>query len=454
MTWKACVRGSLAVFFGGAVVLASVAARGAEEERLVFVLGEGTGAEEIASRVASRLTAPYVARDPAPLRRSLTAARAPSLAAASKERAKDAKLVSRAWIAVRRAHADAAVLVQVRRSKQAVSAHLWLIEGSGDGASTLDREIALPAGASASDVSDAIWSALASDLSSGGAPAPEATTPQSKDAPAPPKSGEVAQPTTAAAPSPGPPSPPASEPERAAARPTREDALFVIRALVEVGTRHFSYVDRVTTSLRSYDLLAAPLVGVHGELSPFSRTNVPVLKDFSVIGDYRLALGLSSTDSAGDSVSTSWSSFDVGARERVHLSQSLALGLHGGYGQNDYTFGAVSAGTTLPDVQYRFIAVGLDANLALSRLSLYASGSYLGVLSAGRIGTYFPRATVAGVEGTIGVAYSLAFGFELSLEVAYTRFFYSMNPQPGDADVAGGALDQMGRGAFGVGYVF
>jgi hypothetical protein len=422
-------------------------------ERLVFVLGDGTD-DEVASRVASRLTAPYVARDPAPLRRSLTAARAPSLAAASKESAKDAKLVSRAWLAVRRAHADAAVLVYVRRSKQEVSAHLWLIEAKGDGASTLDQEITLPAGASAADVTDAIWTTLAPDLSSPGAPAPESTAPQSKDLPATPKGVEITQPTTAVAPSPEPPSPPAREPERAADRRTRKDALFVVRALVEVCTRHFSYLDRVTSSLRSYDLLAAPLVGVHGELFPLSRTKVPVLKDVSVIGDYRLAFGLSSTDATGDSVSTSWSSFDVGARERVHLNESLALGLHGGYGQNDYTFGAVSEGTTLPDVQYRFVAAGLDANLTLSRLSLYLSGSYLGVLSAGLIGTYFPRATLGGVEGTIGVAYSLAYGFELSLEVAYTRFFYSMNPEPGDAYVAGGALDQMGRGALGVGYVF
>ena len=454
MTWKTWARGSLAAFFAWAVVLASVRASGAEEERLVFVLGDGMDADKVASRVASRLTAPYVARDPAPLRRSLTAARAPSLAAASKESAKDAKLVSRTWLAVRRAHADAAVLVYVRRSKQEVSAHLWLIEAKGDGASTLDQEMTLPAGASVADVTDATWTTLAPDLSSPGAPALEATAPQPKDPPATQKGVAITQPTTAVALSPEPPSPPGSELERAADRRTREHALLVVRALVEVGTRHFSYVDRVTTSLRSYDLLAAPLVGVHGELSPFSRTRVPVLKDFSVIGDYRLALGLSLTDSAGDSVSTSWSSFDIGARERVHPNKSLALGLHGGYGQNDYTFGAVSAGTTLPDVQYRFIAVGLDANLTLSGLSLYLSGSYLGVLSAGLVGTYFPRATVGGVDGTIGVAYSLAFGFELSLEVAYTRFFYSMNPQPGDAYVAGGGLDQLGRGALGVGYVF
>jgi hypothetical protein len=43
---------------------------------------------------------------------------------------------------------------------------------------------------------------------------------------------------------------------------------------------------------------------------------------------------------------------------------------------------------------------------------------------------------------------------ELSLEVAYTRFFYTLNPQPGDALVAGGALDQMAFGSLGAAYMF
>jgi hypothetical protein len=87
-------------------------------------------------------------------------------------------------------------------------------------------------------------------------------------------------------------------------------------------------------------------------------------------------------------------------------------------------------------------------------LSVYAAASYLGVLSTGPLGTYFTRARVGGVEGRAGAAYTLARGVELSLEASYTRFFYSLNPQPGDAYVAGGALDQLLRGSLGVAYLF
>jgi hypothetical protein len=38
--------------------------------------------------------------------------------------------------------------------------------------------------------------------------------------------------------------------------------------------------------------------------------------------------------------------------------------------------------------------------------------------------------------------------------MAYARFFYTLNPQPGDSYVAGGALDQMAFGSLGAAYVF
>jgi hypothetical protein len=441
-----------------AAALATRDARAAEE-RAVVVLGDGTDGEEVASRVGSHLAAPYAAKDAGPLRRALTGAHAPSLALAAKESARDTKLVNRVWLALRGAHVSSAVLVHVRRSKRAVSAHVWLVETGGDGAATVDREVTLPASAGASEVSDAVWNAVASSLSSSSA--------TDAVAPPPPASVESAKtadsPSPVIAPSPPPPAPsprpseeqPVHESDPSQRRRGREEALFAVRVLLEAGTRHFSYVDRLTTTLRSYDLLAAPLVGVDGAVYPLARTRVAVLKDLGITGDYRLAFALSSSDSSGASVSTSWSAFDVGARERIHLNDSAVLGVHGGYGQNDYTFsGALGQGAKLPDASYHFVSGGIDADLALARLSLYVSASYLGVLSTGTVGTYFPRATVGGVEGALGAAYAIVGGLEVSIEVAYTRFFYSMNPQPGDAYVAGGALDQMGQGAVGVGYVF
>ena len=41
----------------------------------------------------------------------------------------------------------------------------------------------------------------------------------------------------------------------------------------------------------------------------------------------------------------------------------------------------------------------------------------------------------------------------MSLSGAYTRLFYSFNPVPGDASVAGGALDEQTRVLAGFAYV-
>jgi hypothetical protein len=180
-----------------------------------------------------------------------------------------------------------------------------------------------------------------------------------------------------------------------------------------------------------------------------------VLKDLGVTFDYARAFGLSSADSSGTPVSTTWSVFDVGAHERIPAGRSWLFGLHGGYGQMTYSFdGALDTPAALPGVQYSYVRGGADARVALGAFSVYGYGSYLYVLSTGPLGGYFTRATAGGIEGRLGLARDLGRGFEASLEVSYTRFFSSLNPQPGDTYVAGGALDQMAFGSLGVAYVF
>jgi hypothetical protein len=231
--------------------------------------------------------------------------------------------------------------------------------------------------------------------------------------------------------------------------------MVVLRASVEMGSRNFQYVDRLTPTLRSYSLFAAPMVRVDGELYPLARSGLPVLEGLGVTADYAAAFALSSSDASGASVDTSWSRLDVGVRERVALGRAVLLGLRGGYGQILYSFGASPDATTeVPSVEYHFVRAGADVRFLVDALSLYAGGSYLGVLSTGPVGTYFPRETVGGVEARAGVAYGLGAGFQLSLEASYTRFFYTLNPVPGDAYVAGGAVDQMASASLGLGYLF
>jgi hypothetical protein len=228
-----------------------------------------------------------------------------------------------------------------------------------------------------------------------------------------------------------------------------------VGAAIQGGSRDFRYVDRLTPTLRPYDLSAAPLVSIDGELYPLGRSHTPVLKDLGATFDYAMAFGLASTDSAGSPIATSWSAFDVGLRQRIPISRAVLLGLHAGYGEIDYSFhGSLATTAQLPGVEYRFLRAGLDARATVGSFAVYASGSYLDVLSTGLVGTYFARASVGGVEGRVGVAYALARGVELSLEGGYTRFFYTLNPEPGDAYVAGGALDQMARGSLGLAYLF
>jgi hypothetical protein len=54
----------------------------------------------------------------------------------------------------------------------------------------------------------------------------------------------------------------------------------------------------------------------------------------------------------------------------------------------------------------------------------------------------------------MGAAFEIASGFEARLEGSYRRFFYAMNPRPGDPFVAGGALDEFWGAEAKVAYVF
>jgi hypothetical protein len=436
----------------------------AEEPRSLVIVGEGADGEELASDVAAHVAAPYRLKETASFRKALNSGRAPALGAALKSPATDAKLVARARAAAQAAHADAAILLFAHRSKRAAAVHVWLVSASGQGRAEVDKDVSLGSRASVDDLADAAWNAVAPGLSARSTPPSEVASAPSKaaaDAPEAPESSSATATPSAAATDARAVAPEADQAPASADVAPRDPtdgwgtSLAVLRASIEAGTRNFGYVDRLTSTLRPYNLTAAPLAAVSAELYPLARTGTPVLKDFGATVDYAMAFGLASADSAGTSVSTSWSAFDLGVRERILLGRSVILGLHGGYGEIDYTFsGALNTTAELPSVQYRFVRGGMDGRVALGAVAVSLSGSYLGVLSTGPMGSYFGRATVGGVEGSLGVSHAFGHGFELAAEFAYTRFFYTLNPEPGDAYVAGGALDQMARGSMSVAYAF
>ncbi len=433
------------VAFVGPVAAAAVAApANADDGRRVVFVAEGPEGDALVRALASRLPVSYVASDAHAFRAALSRGASPALAPALKSRHADSQLIAKAETAARSAHVDVVVLVVVRRAKHEKIAHVWVVD-SHDAGPLVDEDVTLPP-SEAADAAASIWSEITSAF--------------------PP---EAAEPTNALAEPPTPANPPppvatlgATDPSGSVnavpdLAPRAGDAaappLFRLGAAVQGGSRHFSYVDRLTATLRPYDLWLAPMAAVDGELDPFARSRSPWLERLGLSADCARAFGVSSADSAGARVSTTWQTFHVDVRERVPVGASVMLGAHAGYGGIDFSFdGEVDATSQLPSVGYRFVRIGADGQARLGGFVLFAEASYLAVQSTGAMGDLFPRESVGGVEAHAGATRSITRSLDATLDLAYTRFFYDFRPQPGDAYVAGGALDQMAYASAGLAY--
>jgi hypothetical protein len=420
----------------------------ADDPQRVAIVATGPDGDAIASGIASHLSAPY-GSDSDGFRSALGAGGARLLPLAAKRHDKDAELVKRARAAARSAHVDKAILVHVERSRKATVVHVWVIEPQGSGSAPIDQDVRLGAGATAGDETDAAWNAVASEFPAKASPAPVV---DDSTKTSPPVSKATDEPTAKA---PDDEAPSASSGEHSPSEHTRANAFAVLGAAMQGGSRHFSYVDRLTPTLRPYDLSVAPLFAIHGEIYPFSNTSIPVISGLGAIGDYARAFGLGSEDSAGNQVGTSWQAFDLGLRERLLLGRSFILGVDLGYGDDNFAFDSpVTPTAQLPSTNYEIFRGGLDGRFVHDKLSVQASASYLAVLSTGEFGTVFPRTSVGGVEASVGASYTVAPSLEATLALVYTRFFYDLQPVPGDSYVAGGALDQMATVSLGLAYLF
>jgi hypothetical protein len=108
-----------------------------------------------------------------------------------------------------------------------------------------------------------------------------------------------------------------------------------------------------------------------------------------------------------------------------------------------------------PAVNYRYLRAGLDLSIPLwSRYALAAAVGYRHVLASGEIESadYFPRSSARGFDAELEMSAALLWGFDLRAGAALERYGHDLQPQPGDANVAGGALDQYPRLYLRLGY--
>jgi hypothetical protein len=226
---------------------------------------------------------------------------------------------------------------------------------------------------------------------------------------------------------------------------------------VEVAGRQFTYNDGITSNLRPYDISGTLMPVVWGELYPFAATSLPVLRDLGAVFSYAAAFDIRSVAADGQVVSTAWRRGEAGLRERFRPAgaRGPVVGVSGTLGSQEFLFSNAGAlQDQVPSVSYTTLRAAFDGRLPLWRFALTGCFGYDGALSAGQVEGRFRGASIGGIDAGAGVAFRVATGVETLAGFDYTRYFYAFHPQPGDAYVAGGALDQFFGFRLGASYVY
>ncbi|MFL5320087.1 MAG: hypothetical protein ACJ790_10570 [Myxococcaceae bacterium] len=228
---------------------------------------------------------------------------------------------------------------------------------------------------------------------------------------------------------------------------------------VHAFTRSFTYNQPLQGSLASYKLSSGPSVGVNalwfaGKLADDESP----LKNLGAAVAAETAFGIGSAAQDGSRVGTSAYQFDVGARYRIPLDQHRVV-LGAGYGQRAFSVADTQDAvlSMVPDVSYKFVSIRAAGRYVINeQLSLNATVAYLHLLGTGELGSakFFPRLSGAGVEASVFVGYEILPKWEVRVGADLQRFFFALHPEPGDQNVAGGAVDQFFAGTARVAYKF
>ncbi len=240
----------------------------------------------------------------------------------------------------------------------------------------------------------------------------------------------------------------------------------------DLGGRFFGYHQPLTSNLRDYSVFGAPGFVLAAEVYPMAMLHTPVVQGVGIVGDFRMALGLGSKTKDGTQVDTSWNRFDVGLRFRQPLAKlekkgdkAVVLGLRGTFGRDAFTLTTKDAtlAQETPSVSYLFMRVGLDGEFPAGPIFLHLKAGYLGAFSAGAASDRFKKLStgrpggapkLGGIDVGGGLTVPIISGFEVRFTGEYVRWFHAFHPKPGDAYIAGGAIDQNIHLELGPAYVF
>jgi hypothetical protein len=336
----------------------------------------------------------------------------------------------------------AAVLVgRVTKEKGKWKVRLWLVEGAS-GNEQGPEDVILDAPGDAQSDSD-LKSTVEEMLERYGKDTPAASAEPS------PPAGEPTGGTVSADEDHGPSS---NRPHGVMAR-----SMLEVEVGADAAGRNFNYNDGITSNLRSYNVLPAALATGSVELFPLADQK-SFLRDIGVIGSYARSLFLGSSVGSGVSIRTVESSISAGLRMRLHPwgDAGPIIGVSDAYTSQAVTFDPAGGGidNEIPAVNYQANRTGVDARIPFGSFALLGGAGFRAVLDAGEVAQRFRLSSVEGIDAELGVAYTVIPGWEARLLGDYERYFYAFKPVPGDAYVAGGALDQFFGGTLALAYIY
>jgi hypothetical protein len=256
-----------------------------------------------------------------------------------------------------------------------------------------------------------------------------------------------------------PPPPPQAPAEEVVREQPREEPTGARPQALRLGvgvkafTRIFGYTDDIFNKLSTYKLPLGPALALDADVYPVAFLMRGAAANVGALVYFDYAVGIQSKAADGTRFGTSAMTLKIAATYRLALG-AVQVNPFIGYSLETYGISATAGGTTpkpnIPNVGYSGLRGGLQARVHLIgpvSVQLSFAGQYL--MSEGEIGSaaFFPHAKAGGLDAQLAVPIAIIDRVEVKVQGDYTRFWYSMNPVPGDMYIAGGALDVYASGS-------
>jgi hypothetical protein len=224
----------------------------------------------------------------------------------------------------------------------------------------------------------------------------------------------------------------------AAALPSLDASVFVGSSV-----RRLFFRDRLTPTLAGWRSGALALGGLSLQAYP-STGRLPILDDVGAYAWYARSLKSRTLTADGTlAFNTQEIAWEAGLRWRAILNGRERGAVSFGYGSLRHDFsGARLPGFLLPAGTIQYWRPGLEGRIAVGPVVLGAGAAYLIIVRQDFLSAFFPRASKRGIEVSAQASMNV-WKVDLRLSGRYTRFFYSLHPQPYDPYIAGGALDEV-----------